>query len=300
MIRSRVLILSIGSLVLAASAQAQYSVQLGAAAWSDAYYNYNAHVGGYTILAPFGGASASATPDSTGLATSAFVTVAGNGPGYPHDPGTFDSLSSKGDLASVTQKMSEFDTGTNDFYTGADGGSTISELDDHLMFNVAGANGSTVTTIGYTHIIRGSLRQSGSNPTGHGELSDTLNLVGAGVGANVDIQLNDVGHPGDFEPYVNGAGGSGTFTTLTPDLVIQTGTFNITGTSLATGFQMDQSSWAYDGMMENYTQSFQFTLPTNVTITSSSGVFGTKAVPEPATIAMLSIGLVGILRRRRA
>jgi len=270
---------------------------MSANGWSTAYYNHG-FTGGHTQLAPFGNPSAFATPDTTGLATSASVGVAGNGSGYPHDPGTYDSLSASADLATATQSMSEMDTGINDYYTGYDGGTTFSELRDQLTFNVAGATSSTVTTIGYTAKISGMLRQSGSSPTGHGEVVDAFGLVGAGVGGYVDIQLNDVGHGGVFAPYVNGTGGSGTYVTSTPDLVVQTGTFNILGSSLGTSFAMDQSTWAYSGMRENYTQTVKFSLPTGVTIASSSGVFGRAAVPGPSALAMFGISLFAAARRR--
>ena len=124
-------------------------------------------------------------------------------------------------------------------------------------------------------------------------------MVGAGIAGNVDIQLNDVGHAGIYEPYLNGAGGSGTYISTTPDLVVQTGTFNIYGVSLATSFMMDQSTWAYSGMRENYTQTIKFTLPSGVSIASSSGVFGRSAVPGPSALITFGISLIAAARRRK-
>ncbi len=281
-----------GAAMLASLAEAQY-VYVNVSGWSNASYNYG-HVGGYVQLAPFGSPSGSATPDLTGLATSAYANVAGNGPDYPHDPGTYDTFSSTGDLSAVKETMSEFDTGTNDFYTGDDGGTSASQLMDNLTFSVGGANGSTQTVIGYTRTVSGHLRQSGSNPDGHGELSATWNLNGAGAAGNADIQLDS---SNGYQPYINGAGGSGSYAGSTADLVVQTGTFTITGTSLSTGFLMNMSSWAYSGMDESYTQTFSLTMPTNVTLTSSSGVFGTAAVPEPCS--MLALAGFGLLAARR-
>jgi hypothetical protein len=286
----------IGVVAMIASGVEAQSVSLGANGWSNAYYNFNGHVGGFVQLAAFGNPSGSATPDTTGLATSAYVNVAGSGSGYPHDPNTYDIISATGDLSSVKQTMSEFDTGTNDFYTGDDGGTTFSQLNDNLTFAIGGANGSTTTLIGYTRTVSGHLRQSGSSPGGHGELSATWNLNGAGAGGNVDIQLQS---SSGFQPFINGSGGSGSYVGSTPDLIVQTGSFTIIGTSLNTDFSMDQSSWAYNGMDENYTQTFSFTMPTNVTLTSRSGVFGSAAVPEPSSILCLAgLSLVALRRKK--
>lgn len=285
-----------GAAMLASVAEAQF-VDLSVSGWSNASYNHG-HVGGFVELAPFGNPSGSATPDTTGLATSAYANVAGNGSGYPHDPNTYDIFSATADLSAVKQTMSEYDTGTNGFYTGDDGGTSASQFLDNLTFTVGGANGSTQTVIGYTRILSGHLRQSGSNPDGHGEVSATWNLNGAGAAGNVDLALDS---SSGYQPYINGAGGSGSYAGSTADLVVQTGTFTITGTSLSASFSMNMSTWAYSGMDENYTHTFSLLMPSNVTLTSSSGVFGTAAVPEPCSmLTLMGLSLIAVRRKRKS
>ena len=49
----------------------------------------------------------------------------------------------------------------------------------------------------------------------------------------------------------------------------------------------------------DYLTGVSFTLPKNVTLTSSSGVFGTQPVPEPEAWVAMATGMLGVLRRRR-
>lgn len=295
--RSPRLHLALGLICLGSLAHAQYSVVVNDVGWSTASYNWN-HVGSFTSLASFGSATATVTPgDNTGTATAAAASVSGNGPDYPHNPNTFDALSSSVDLASVSTAMSSYDTGTDGVYTGNDGGTTYAQMNDHLTFNVGGANGSTQTVIGYTYTVAGYMRQSGSYADGHGEALGSWSLTNGIVASGfTDIKLDS---SSGYQPYVNGTTGTGTFDSNTPELFIETGTFTITGPSVGADFSMLFQSWDYNGMDEGYGSNLQFTLPSNVTISSSSGVFASTPVPEPCTLLALLAGSAAILRKRR-
>ena len=284
------------ALAFAASlASAQYSVVSQARGWSEADYNWATHTGGYTHLATFGSPTASAPSDLTGTLTSVSTAVSGHGPDYPHNPNTYDRVSSTASLESASVSMMEYDTAVDPAYTGYDGGDTISEIYDYLTFNIAGATASTVTNISYTYTIAGYMRQSGSYSGGDAHDVRSNWHFGSEY-AQTSLQL-DVSS--GYVAYINGNGGTGTFTTLTPELIVQTGVISVTGASYSAPFYMTQSSHISNGMDVGYTNSIKFDLQPNVTMNSSSGVFGTQAVPEPGAIVTLLVGGAALVRRRR-
>lgn len=279
----------------ASIASAQYNVVASSRGWSEADYNWAAHTGGYTHLATFGSPSALAPSDLTGTLTSASTEVSGGGPGYPHNPNTFDNVRSSANLASASMSMMEYDTATDGAYTGDDGGDTHSELHDHLTFTIAGANASTITNLAYTYTLSGYMRQSGSYFGGNAhDLYSDWHFGGASGQTSIQLDVSS-----GYVAYVNGYNGSGTFTNHTPDLIVQTGIIVITGTSYSADLGMTLSSHLANGMDVGYTNSIKFEAQPNVTMTSSSGVFGTQAVPEPGAIVTLLVGGAALLRRRK-
>ena len=119
-----------------------------------------------------------------------------------------------------------------------------------------------------------------------------LGLLGGHTSVQLDASSGYVG-------YVNGTNGDGSFTTRTPGLIVQKGTFNVTGTSLSAAVGMDLSTHLAYGMDVAYTSVLHFDYGTEVSMTSSSGVFGTKAVPEPSGLLAASLGVLAMLVRRR-
>jgi hypothetical protein len=81
--------------------------------------------------------------------------------------------------------------------------------------------------------------------------------------------------------------GAGSSVTFTPDV----------SASVTAGSHVDD----LDDSMSDYTHTLKlmWDLPTDVTYTSASGQFAPQAVPEPASMAMLGLGAVAVLRRRR-
>lgn len=116
---------------------------------------------------------------------------------------------------------------------------------------------------------------------------------------------------------------SGQFTTLTAvyDLVNKTGTatymnaddsqelvydFTISGVAINNPFESAAGTWSYVSGKGDYA-NFATGLGTNtinINTTDTSSLWTTKGelvpVPEPASIAVIGVGLLGLLRRRRS
>ncbi len=283
-------------------AQAQYHVESTADGWSYHHYNYGA-VGSSMHVNP--GSTASGTMDATGLATSAYSETSGSSSSPAHVFSTSDALYGFGDLPTVSVGTTDYDTGVNGIYTGADGGTSHGAIFDTLTFNVLGGNSGTITNIGITFTQKGHMKQSGTFVEGHGETTVDMFFGGipqhsTGAVFRTDIKLgNDTGYVAginyaDSYPY----GTPYTTTSLTPELIVIHETLTLTGSSVTIPFSMQMNSWDYDGMDMASTASLAFDMPTNVSIGSSSGAFA-QAVPEPGSMIVLGLGVCGLVRRRR-
>ncbi len=185
-------------------------------------------------------------------------------------------------------------------------GVSVARADDTLHFSVAGASAQTMTTIAVAFRVHGATTAFTPAGDSTADLSTVLQLGGGYFQANILSNGST-----NYLPILSeGPPPSGWLTeSLSPDLP---GDFTFHGTLALTGATQDLGIVEYlfgncgDGTSCDYahTASVSFTLPSNVTYTSDSGVFltqPTSGVPEPASwgLMLAGVALTGARLRRR-
>ncbi len=281
------------------SAKAGYQVQVlassGLASWE---YNLGT-VGGAGTANP--GGTSSGTTDTTGTATNA---VADTSDTFISSFGPVSSVEhGEANLATGTEKASEFDTGKSQTVFGSDGGNGQGLFSDTLHFTVQGATSTTHTPITVTWTETGHMQGSGSDPfqgasQAFGPLATLSSSVNLGGSAQVNIALDD-GQNNDTTGYVSGSNsGGGNFSTLTPNLVVWTDVFMLVGATEDMPAVMTLQLNGHAGADSSYASSVSLALPAGVSFTSDSGLFLSQ-VPEPTSLALLA-GFGGLLLNRRS
>ncbi len=185
-------------------------------------------------------------------------------------------------------------------YTWAVSGTALAQFGDSLHFTVAGANAATVTDIGVTIDVHGSLAGY------YAFLQSQLVLTSAGYQtAQFLNQISDSLDRGAAITYSSASGWvSYSFSPFTPDHLVFHGVYALYGASQSV--DIGEALFANSaGGYSNYanTADLSFQLPDGVSFTSDSGVFLAAAggVPEPASWAMmlLGFGAAGTAARRR-
>ena len=290
-------------LLVPALASAQYQVRTYATGWSSHRYNYSS-VGSVVQTHPH--STASGTTDTTGDAKSAYSEAHGSSEGYPHSSDTHGDLYGFANLGTASVGTSDFDTAVDGSYVGYDGGGSHGRFEDALTFSVAGGNASTVTEIGITFTQRGHLRQSGTWAQGSGETISSFSFgsngqISSGANFRTDLKLDGTSGYNAYINYADRYPSSGPFQTIsmTPDLIVVHETLTLMGSSITLPVSMEMYTNG-GGMDMASTASLALDLPQGVTLRSSSGIFGTQAVPEPGSFAALGLGAAALLRRRRS
>jgi hypothetical protein len=242
------------------------------------------------------------TPDHVGNATASsnFASMSDT------DQGGFSSGSgfARADLS--TGELGGSAEGTNRSAFGIGSGifnRAFSTFGDTVMFTIGDATASTITNIGVNLALHGDLSRSAldTDPVVHAY----LNFGGPIV--DVAVRLNAAG-----DAYLQGGASFWDSYTLTQagDGFLFSGVYALRGASTSVDIGEFLDVQCGNGAACDYdsTAAFSFDLPSNVTFTSASGVFLTRAgadggVPEPAVWAMMLLGFGGVgatLRRRRS
>jgi hypothetical protein len=261
-------------------------------------YNYNG-VTGYNLT---GGCQVSpptpcafsslGTTDTTGLLTSAFDQFTLSGVG---------ATASSTAMAFATASLANGSIGVSDSGScqgpscdaGGSAGSEASAFDT-LHFNVAGALSTTVTDITVNFNVNGNMAFGG----GPGSLTTVL-----GFGAAQEETQVEVGGQFGVSPVLVHNPGSGwvsqSLTGTTSNFEFS-GVYAITGSAASLGIDELFSQTCGGGSTCTYGQTgvVSFTLPTNVSFTSDSGVFLTQPsteTPEPGSMSLiLAAGAAGL------
>ena len=199
---------------------------------------------------------------------------------------------------------------TDDYFSE---GRARAELRDTVTFAVAGADASTVTTIGLDFTLDGTV----SELRNLSYLYDLKMFAGGRAGLGVGFAAVLFDDPADPRNYVGWAtsGGTGSPDGFTGwELLANSATdrhlhglFTITGAQTAFDLIMGLSLNCGGGTDCYFGNSghLSFVLPDNVSLTSASGLLFTgnavAPVPEPETYALMlaGLGLTGWLGRRR-
>lgn len=293
------------------SAQAGYQVAVGTAvgappntggvcSYNEANFNGN---GGCYLGTGFTGfvTPPVSPPDNSGTATAASAGVSGSGT-VPA------SGSVSADLSTASVHLAA---------SSADGsplsqGSSVSEsgnYSDTLHYTVAGAGSTTVTPVGFTFTIDGSM--SGAGPYAAGALEAQVDYGNGGppIGGDARIALalnSSTGYQTSIvylDTYPSGAPGIWTYNAALTEFTY-TDTFDLTGASGSFGISLDTQLLCEYGVVCDYGDTLQVALnpPSDVTLTSDSGVFPTQTptpAPEPGTLGLLAFGMAGVAFCRR-
>ena len=177
-------------------------------------------------------------------------------------------------------------------------------LNDTLTFAFPGANGSTITNVGVTFTLDGTI----SAESGTAEISDLL-YFGNGNARVVHTKYG-VEYGGGLVTRLFQSGWvSYEWGSTTTGLTTFSGIYALTGAAPVVGIGGRLYANAQSGgqSLYNHTSQLGLTLPSGASYTSASGTFlsalsgGVGGVPEPATWAMmiLGFGFVGSAMRRR-
>ena len=321
--------LSLAAAELSSAAQAAYSVSVSAESRGQISYGRGYNAGTYVSGAPggpgftsYGGTCApnkfaSCTIGGSGTTTSSpNLTAATEStsyeetslPSYYYPQGLYAAASSYATASLAGGSVGIADSGTyglSGCCSGQDGGGGVSyaENTDALHFVVAGATPQTMTVIGVTFDVHGGMDAFTPLGDSEGGLTSVFQL-GDGF-----FEGSVYSGPNAYTPAFTEAGQTGGWLT---DYVTQNApgeftfhaTYGLTGASQDLGVNEYLQASCGGGTACDYahTATVAFTLPSNVTFTSDSGVFLTKSVPEPATWALMLVGVGGlgaVLRRSR-
>lgn len=292
-----------GLFAMAGAARASYIVQTSAGeffsgnGWTNTA-RYNVNTTGAYFNSPNGGTT-SGTTDTTGTATSAFdqsslsdSDAGASGYAYANlSSGKLGVMGSAGGYYSEAQLQAQFS--------------------DVLHYTIAGANSSTVTDIGVTFAIDGSMLESGF---GDAALSGGINIDG---GASESVSIGDMLSGGVCQTgpciYNQSTAGNWVSAGFSPDstgLVVFTGVYALTGASgdlsiFATLSLTSAVNGVSGSANDDYsnTAALSLSLPQGVSYTSDSGVFLSQAssAPEPATLSLagLTLAALGAVKSRK-
>ena len=182
-------------------------------------------------------------------------------------------------------------------------------MTDVLHFTIPGASATTVTQIGVTFTLAGSITAPGyrdpvSSPIGEvygatafGSVPSDFYLINAAsTGYTTMATLNN--YPSSH---------ANTWTT-SPDHTLNSSrfTYDLVGASVDVPFRLNITAFCRYGAACDLTTGLALTAPSGVSFTSDSGAFlkgvgPVGGVPEPATWAMavLGFGVVGVAARRK-
>jgi hypothetical protein len=288
------------------TARASYIVQTSALqffsgnGWTNgAEYNFNTT--GALFSSPNGGATAGTT-DTTGTATAAFD----------------QSSLTDSNAAASAYAYANLATGTLGVQGSASGyfseALVQAQFSDLLHYTVMGANSSTITDIGITFSVDGSMAEAGFGVAG---LTSAINLDSA---ASEETDIGDMlsggtcmSGPCIYHQFTAGTWVSQGYSINNVGDVVFNGVFALTGASgdlsiLAT-LSLTSAVNGVSGAANDdfsHTAMISLSLPQGVSYTSDSGVFLTQsgaAVPEPSTVWLGAAGIafVGMmLRKKRA
>jgi hypothetical protein len=240
---------------------------------------------------------ATTPPGNTGTATAAIAGISGGAA-----PGS-GSVSADLSTASVhLDASSDVGNGTEA------GGSAVGEYgnySDTLHYTVGGAGPTTVTPIGFSFTIDGSMK--GSGPFASGQLQGEVQY--AASDARFYLLLDSTtGYQtaiGYLDTYPSNAPGTWTHNAALTQFTY-TDTLDVTGASGSFPILLDTQLNCQYGVVCDYGDTLQVALnpPNDVTLTSDSGVFPTGTpsptpTPEPGTLGLLAFGMAGIAFCRR-
>ncbi len=317
---------------LAGSAHAAYQVRVSAESVGQLDYGRGYNAGTYRSGAPggpgyssYGGvctpgafltcsAGGSGTMDSNPNLTAATESTSVDSTSlpsgfYPQGLHVAASSYATANLASGTVGIADSGTyGLSGCCSGQDGGlgSSYAENSDVLHFAVGGASPGTMTIIGVSFRVHGGMDAFTPQGDSSGGMSAVFQLGG---GNFQGFEYSSVSS--GYTPVFSEAGQTGGWLT---DYVTQdapgeftfNATYGLTGAAEDLGINEYLQEVCSFGTACDYahTGAVSFTLPSNVTFTSDSGVFLTQGeigVPEPATWTLMiaGAGLMGAAARRR-
>jgi len=322
-----VTVVVVGLLAMAAGNSAQAGYQVGIAVVVQApvsqggqcsynFANINGNGGCSIALGSTGLVTPpNSPPDNSGTATAASAVVSGGtiAPGSGSVSVDLSKASVHLDASSVPAPPSP--PGQN--YSG----SVVSEYgnySDTLHYTVAGANPTTVTPIPFTFTIDGSMSGAGpfdSAQLPSGQLVGQVNYGNGGPPIGGDARFNllwnsSTGYQtaiGYLDTYPSNAPGIWTHDAALTQFTY-TDTFDLTGASGNFPISLSTQLVCEYGVTCNYGNTLQVALnpPSDVTLTSDSGVFPTQTpsptpTPEPGSLGLLAFSIAGIAlyRRRR-
>ena len=310
----KVAVAVLASALCASTAQADVASYVGfSEAWSfggvnNAYAGYNARPGlNYTTLPHLDSSGGTRFIDCT-EPTGCSIGLTGTTGLSPTATSSFNTLLSTTDGRRYSAvALTDLSTGKIGVSASSFGnvlGEAIGfgQLGDGLNFAIAGATASTVTNIGVTFDIHGTRSITG------GALSVSNLLRFGDAGLDYSLTQRDLDAPRIGTSAFGWV--SYSFDDTVADHTIFRGVYALRGASQRLMFA--EAFWttaSYTDATSDYasTSAFSFTLPSEVTFTSDSGVFLTGlggtggGVPEPATWALMlaGFGLVGSALRRR-
>jgi hypothetical protein len=198
---------------------------------------------------------------------------------------------------------------TGDLATGSVGvysfpsqvGAVVSEgtasaiLKDTLTFNVAGASPSTTTDIGVTFTVDGNVSYA------QNASAQLIEAMTFGCGTNTCGDISYGFNGGSNQIIEDGGWVSQNLISESADSFIFSGVYALSGASdiLPIEVELKAECQGAASCDISHTGAVSFTLPSNVTFTSQSGVFLTQplttATPEPSYAVLLGLGLAGTM-----